>query len=381
MNRTLPIARLLVLAGSTVALLAGCSSTPGGGTPAPISGRAQTKRIPREVLFKQARETFAAISNKAPVVTGTPEALMVRRVGERIRDATAEHFAEEGEADRLDGFDWRFVLVDEPRMQNAFALPGGQVVVFSGMLPITRDENGLAAVMGHEIAHAVLEHANERLSRRYQLSGMFSGKAHSRLQEKEADEVGMLLMARAGYDPAACKALWRRMNEARRGREVPYFDSTHPADAQRIHNLGRLEADVRPVFEQSVRRGYTFEQFGPEFAALDHFAGLRKGHNAGFTQMLATIDFLERWARNPDPRVAAALSVLENDLRGRTVEVEGLGEMSLPAAALAFEANGADAAAVGRMLESRYVKSWDFPLIREQIGKRRDRLRTLVSAP
>lgn len=372
----------LVLIGFSL-LLGGCATSSGGGgskTPTPVTGRDQNKTVSRNVMFAKGLKTFQSVTNKLPVVTGTPEAELVQRVGDRIRRAAIEYYASEGKPNHFDGFDWRFALVDEPRVKNAFAVPGGRVVVFTGMLPVTRDEPGLAALMGHEVAHAALEHANERMSRQFQLSGLFMGKAHSRLQEKEADEVGMVLMAWAAYDPAACKALWYRMHNSRAGQEVPYFESTHPADAQRIHNLGRLESSVRPIYEQAVRANFTFAQFEPDFAALNHFAGMAKGHNGGFTQLLATADFIERYKRNSDPNIASALNVLRRDLSNRTLSLAGAGEVPMVRAALDFSEDNAQGKAVAAWLETQHVKAWNFPDMREQVKSRQAALRTLAVA-
>jgi predicted Zn-dependent protease len=167
--------------------------------------------------------------------------------------------------DQLAGYQWEFILVNSPEV-NAWALPGGKVAVYTGILPITQDEAGLAAVMGHEVAHVVGKHGSERMSQ--QLVAQMGGQAlsavladkpqatqalwmqvfgvgaqvglmlpYSRLQEREADHLGLIFMAIAGYDPHAAIGVWQRMAEEKGGKGPPEFLSTHPADESRIRDI------------------------------------------------------------------------------------------------------------------------------------------------
>ena len=199
---------------------------------------------------------------------------MVRRVGERIAKASAEFLREAGREQQISAYQWEFNLLRDDKTVNAWCLPGGKVGVYTGILPYTQDETGLAVVMGHEVAHALAEHGNERMSQGLlaELGGLalsvalssqpqqtqeLYGKVfgvganvgfllpYSRLQETEADEIGLLLMARAGYDPQAAIPFWQRMNQ-QSGPRPPEFLSTHPAPVSRI-------ADIQAYLPKALR--------------------------------------------------------------------------------------------------------------------------------
>lgn len=192
---------------------------------------------------------------KAKISTDAEATAQVRRVGERIAAA----------ADKPD-FKWEFNLLDDPKTVNAWCLPGGKVAVYSGILPVTKDDEGLAVVLGHEIAHALARHGSERMSQGLlaQLGGVALSAAmaskpeatqqlaqqaygagaavgvllpFSRAQESEADRIGLILMAKAGYDPGAAVGFWRRMAAASGGGGGPEFLRTHPADETRIRKI------------------------------------------------------------------------------------------------------------------------------------------------
>jgi predicted Zn-dependent protease len=193
---------------------------------------------------------------------------MVKHVGARIQEAVERYFASSGMSSRLSGYKWEFNLVEDKEV-NAWCMPGGKVVVYTGILPVTQGEGGLAVVMGHEIAHAVAEHGNERMSQGLlaQFGGMALAEAlsskpaatqqlwmtvygvgakygaimpYSRLQESEADHFGLIFMAMAGYDPNEAVSFWQRMSAQRGGPAPPAFLSTHPSDSARIDNIRRL---------------------------------------------------------------------------------------------------------------------------------------------
>ena len=213
-------------------------------------------------------EAYAAATGDHPVLTGTAEAQMVERIGRAIATASGR-----------DDYDWEFKLLDAPDTINAFALPGGKVAVYSGILSITQNEDALAAVMGHEVAHATLRHGGERISNELYAGVVLAGAAiglgysdmddedqgwviaalgagaqfgyvlpYSRTHESEADEVGLRYLIRAGYDPNEAPGLWERM-AARNPDRPPEFLSTHPdplARAQRLRELiPRLLAEER----------------------------------------------------------------------------------------------------------------------------------------
>ncbi|GBD89112.1 TPR repeat-containing protein YfgC precursor [bacterium BMS3Abin03] len=190
---------------------------------------------------------------------------MVNNVGRKIQHAVERYMREQNLADRLEGFKWEFNLVESDQV-NAWAMPGGKVVVYTGILPITQNDAGLAVVLGHEIAHAIAEHGNERLSQELlrqvgavslmvaldkepaQTKKLWLGiygagtqlgimLPYSRTQESEADHLGLIFMAIAGYDPYAAPEFWERMSADKEGGSPPEFLSTHPSGETRINDL------------------------------------------------------------------------------------------------------------------------------------------------
>jgi predicted Zn-dependent protease len=214
-----------------------------------------------------AAQEYGAFLQEHPPSHDARATEMVRRVGTHIRGAVERYLAEQGLSSRLEGYHWEFNLV-ESKDVNAWCLPGGHVVVYSGILPVTQDEAGLAVVLGHEIAHAIAEHGAERMSQQMLaeaggavLSVLLAEKPaetraawlaaygagaevgvllpFSREQESEADRLGLSFMAMAGYDPRAAAPFWRRMAGLKGGKGTPEFLSTHPADETRIAALER----------------------------------------------------------------------------------------------------------------------------------------------
>ena len=207
---------------------------------------------------------YSDFLNQNPEVpTSDPRAAMVARVGDKIAKRVEEYLADNKQSKRVEGFEWQFKLVDQD-VVNAWCMPGGKVVFYTGILPITKDEAGLAVVMGHEIAHAVARHGNERMSQGVLLQaggatlsvmmaekpqatqdlflqsyGVASGLGvlkYSRKHESEADRMGLVFMAMAGYDPHEAVEFWKRMSEAG-GAKPPEMLSTHPSDERRINDI------------------------------------------------------------------------------------------------------------------------------------------------
>lgn len=254
----------------------------------PVTGRRQFAPLPASTVNSLAADAYQQFLADAEVVTGTPAAQMVDRVGCRVRVAVEQYLRAHDMADRIEGYDWSFQLV-ENEAANAFAMPGGKVVVFTGMMDIIQGEAELAAVLAHEIAHVVAYHGNERMSQ--QLAAQFGGVAlseligedssraeqllltaygagaqvgvllpYSRLHETEADRLGLLFMAEAGYDPRRAVDFWRRM-QARGGPQPPEFLSTHPSHETRIENLNERMAGVLDDYRES--RGESSAQCAP----------------------------------------------------------------------------------------------------------------------
>lgn len=248
---------LLLLAGASAAVIS-CSSVP-------LTGRTQLNLIPSSEILALSEQEYATFLKSTTLSTNTQQVELVRGVGMRIRRGVEEYMTSGGYADRLKGYQWEFNLV-ESREVNAWCMPGGKVVIYTGILPVTKDETGLAVVMGHEIAHAIAEHGNERMSQ--QMLAEFGGVAldaalatnsqatrdmwksaygigaqygallpFSRSQESEADRLGLVFMAMAGYDPSAAVDFWQRMAAAAGGGKPPEFMSTHPSDETRINDI------------------------------------------------------------------------------------------------------------------------------------------------
>jgi len=228
-------------------------ATPMGCETVPYTGRRQIQLVSPNEEAQMGVQSFKEIVGKATLSTDPQINAMVQRVGSRIAAVTDL------------SYQWEFRVIQDDKQANAFALPGGKVAVYTGILPITRDEAGLAAVLGHEIGHVLARHGGERVSQQMGvqtvtqvLAGMASSNPATvqlvsaalgagasvgvllpwgRAQESEADHLGLILMAKAGYDPRASLDLWKRMAEASKGQRPPEFLSTHPSEATRIQQI------------------------------------------------------------------------------------------------------------------------------------------------
>jgi predicted Zn-dependent protease len=234
----------------------------------PITGRQQLNLVPSDTVLGMSNSEYREFLSKHKVITNTPEAQMVQRVGQNIRHSVERFFMQNNLSERLKGYNWEFNLVDGKSI-NAWCMPGGKVVVYTGILPVAKDDAGLAVVVGHEIAHAVAQHGDERMSQGLlaQMGGVALATAlsskpqetnqlfmaaygigtqvgvlmpYSRLQESEADRLGLIFMAMAGYDPRTAIDFWKRMALQKEGASIPEFLSTHPADQTRIRNIEKL---------------------------------------------------------------------------------------------------------------------------------------------
>lgn len=230
-----------------------------------VTGRNQLKLFPESVLQEQALTEYRTFLSQNKVLSENvnKDADMVRRVGLRISKAITEYYTAKGLGKELENYKWEFNLVDSKDV-NAWCMPGGKVVVYTGLLPITQNEAALAVVMGHEITHAVAHHGNERISQAAFAQGLetagniftqnnskanalftniFAPAAqigvllpNSRKQELEADHFGLNFAAMAGYNPNEAIAFWQRMSKAG-GEKPPTFLATHPSDEKRIERL------------------------------------------------------------------------------------------------------------------------------------------------
>jgi predicted Zn-dependent protease len=247
-----------ILPALLLAFALSCSSVP-------VTGRKQLSIIPSSQMLSMSYAQYSEFLKSNTLSTNQAQVQLVRTTGNRIKSAVETYMTRNGYGERLGGYAWEFNLV-ESKDVNAWCMPGGKVVVYSGILPLTRDETGLAVVMGHEIAHAIAEHGGERMSQ--QLLTQFGGAAlsevlknkpqetqnlwlgvfgagaqlgvllpYSRTHESEADHLGLIFMAMAGYDPSAAVQFWERMAAGKGGQSPPEFLSTHPSDATRIAQI------------------------------------------------------------------------------------------------------------------------------------------------
>jgi len=246
---------LLVITSTTVFL--SCSTVP-------LTGRSQLNMIPNSEMLAMSYQQYDLFLKENKISTNKAEVDMVKRVGGKIEKAVEKYMRDNNLSSRLSGYNWDFNLVENDQV-NAWCMPGGKVVVYTGILPVTNDEAGLAVVMGHEIAHAIAEHGNERMSQQLlqqvgavglmvamkdepvqtqaiwmSVYGVGTQVAfllpYSRTQESEADHLGLIFMAMAGYDPYEATAFWERMAKSG-GATPPEFLSTHPSYETRIKDL------------------------------------------------------------------------------------------------------------------------------------------------
>lgn len=246
------IALLLLMA------LSGCATVP-------LTGRSGLSLVSDSEMASLGTQQYGEVLKKAKLSTNGAEVRMVRSVGARIAKASEEFLRQSGRAEDIGAYKWEFNLIEDAKTINAWCMPGGKVAVYTGLLPVSKDEAGLAVVMGHEVAHAIAKHGSERMSESLlvQLGGIGLSLAlsqkpqatqeifmaaygvtanvgfmlpYSRLHESEADQIGLVLMAKAGYDPRQAIPLWERMGKAGEGRP-PELLSTHPAPESRIANI------------------------------------------------------------------------------------------------------------------------------------------------
>lgn len=244
---------------SVIAFIVACSTNA-------ITGRKQLALFPESSLQQEAVSQYKTFLSQNKVVSQNTnkDAEMVKRVGTRIAQAITAYYAQKGQSTELEGYNWEFNLVDNKEV-NAWCMPGGKVVVYTGLLPITQNEAALAVVLGHEITHAVAHHGNERMSQVALAQGLEiagniftqnDSKAHniftniyapaaqigvllpnSRNQEYEADHYGLIFSAMSGYNPREAIPFWQRMSAAGGKNGMPEFLATHPSDENRIAKL------------------------------------------------------------------------------------------------------------------------------------------------
>ena len=240
-------------------ILNSCSS-------APITERKQFKIIPESKLNAQAAQIYEKVKKKEKLITDS-KLDEIKEIGKRMENSISEYFYQQKINDPTANFDWEYILIDNKKIRNAWCMPGGKIAVYSGMLEVTKNNNGLAAVMGHEIAHAVAKHSVERASRGTVLNvgttliDIFTGgklsqvnrttgmdtvgllsqlgimNPFNRKQESEADYLGMIFSSLSGFDIRETVKIWERMKEFNKGKSPPEFMSTHPSADNRIKKI------------------------------------------------------------------------------------------------------------------------------------------------
>ena len=253
--------------GCCTLILPSCSS-------APITDRKQLKIIPEANLNAQAAQIYEKVKEKEKMSEDLKALEEIKEIGKKMENAIGEYFYRAKLDDPTANFDWEYILIENKKVRNAWCMPGGKIAVYSGMLEVTKNTNGLAAVMGHEIAHAVAKHSVERASRGMllntgtQLIDIFSGgklsqinrttgmntvgllsqlgimNPFNRKQESEADYLGMIFSSLSGYDIRETVKIWERMKELNKGKEPAEFMSTHPSSDTRIKNINEWTNEI-----------------------------------------------------------------------------------------------------------------------------------------
>ena len=236
-------------------------------TSAPITDRKQLKLIPESKLNAQAAQIYEKVKSKEKLITSGNTLKEIKEIGSRMEDSISEYFYQENLKDPTSNFQWEYILIDNKKIKNAWCMPGGKIAVYTGLLDITKNKNGLAAVMGHEVAHAVAKHSVERASRgvlintTFQITDILTGgkisqvnrttgmdtvgllaqlglmNPFNRKQETEADYLGLIFSSLSGFDVRETTKIWERMRDANKGKEPPEFMSTHPSSTNRINQI------------------------------------------------------------------------------------------------------------------------------------------------
>lgn len=247
----------------------------------PITQRKGLRLVPETELLSMSIQQYNDVLKKSKLSTDTRTVEMVRQVGNRITKSAEAFLTETGQQNKIKNYKWEFNLIEEDKTVNAWVMPGGKAAVYTGILPFTQNETGLAVVLGHEVAHALADHGNERMSEALvaNMGGMALSVAlsqrpqqtqqlfmkvygvganvgfllpYSRLHESEADRIGLTLMARSGYDPREAIPFWERMSK-QEGQRPPQLLSTHPAPETRIADIKKYLSEALPYFEKKLK--------------------------------------------------------------------------------------------------------------------------------
>jgi predicted Zn-dependent protease len=247
----------------------------------PLSGRRQLSIVSNAEILPLSYDQYGQVLNDSKVITKSNDGQRVVNVGRRIASAVEKYLDEKDYSEITEGFAWEFNLIENEQV-NAWCMPGGKVAFYTGIMPICQDDTGIAVVMGHEVAHAIANHARERMSQGMVANGLLGGVQaaigqnpsltqtiflqaigyggqvgmlkFSRDQELEADQLGLIFMAIAGYDPRDAPAFWERMNAQSTGARPPEFLSTHPGPDRRIDELNKQMDEAMVYFQKSDKK-------------------------------------------------------------------------------------------------------------------------------
>lgn len=243
-----------------------------------VTGRQQLSLVSNAEIIPMANQQYDSVVQTANLSNNQQQTAMVKTVGSRIQRAVEQYMAQNNASSELEGFQWEFNLIDDPKTVNAWCMPGGKVAFYSGIMPICQNEAGVAVVMGHEVAHAVANHARERMSQGLVANGLLGtlGAAlgqnptltkqlffqaigvgaqvgmlkFSRQHESEADRIGLIFMAMAGYDPHEAPKFWERMESQSGGAAPPEWLSTHPSHGSRIKDLNKAIPEAMKYYQK-----------------------------------------------------------------------------------------------------------------------------------
>ena len=243
-----------------------------------VTGRQQLSLVSNAEIIPMADQQYDSVVQTAKLSNNQQQTAMLKNVGARIQRAVEQYMAQNNASAELEGFKWEFNLIDDPKMVNAWCMPGGKVAFYTGIMPICQNEAGVAVVMGHEVAHAVANHARERMSQGLVANGLLGslGAAFgqnptltkqlffqaigvgaqvgmlkfSRQHESEADRIGLIFMAMAGYDPHEAPRFWERMSSQSGGAAPPEWLSTHPSHGSRIKDLNEAIPEAMKYYKK-----------------------------------------------------------------------------------------------------------------------------------
>ncbi len=262
----------------TILLLVGCSTVP-------ITGRKRVNLIPSELMIPMALQEYSAFLQANPALPATDErAISVKSVGNNISNAVMQFMYDNDMKKEAEKFAWEFNMVNDETV-NAWCMPGGKIVFYTGILPVANGENGIATIMGHEIAHAFAKHGEERMTQQlailvgglgleyalknepqtttdifltaYGVGSQLGQLAYSRKHEYEADKLGMVFMAMGGYDPTSCITFWQKMAQQSSSSHLPEFLSTHPSDQNRIAAMQQYLPEALKYYQGGAKSGGT----------------------------------------------------------------------------------------------------------------------------